>query len=67
MLGVQVHAASKRVVISSCHECVLYLGVNHPPLLLGDNRYLQVPHMLACCCRMMHSAWQYHATQTWVI
>ena len=42
MACLQVHAASQRMTINSCHECTLYLGVNHPPLLLGDNRFLQV-------------------------
>ena len=31
-----------RICISSCHDCVFYLGVNRPPLLLGDNRFVQV-------------------------
>lgn len=35
-------AASVRVCIGSCHECTFYLGVNRPPLLIGDNRFLQV-------------------------
>ena len=35
-------AACVRICISSCHDCVFYLGVNRPPLLLGDNRFVQV-------------------------
>lgn len=36
-------AASIRICISSCHESTFYLGVNRQPLLIGDNRMLQVP------------------------
>lgn len=39
---VQLVAAAVRLYIGSCHDCVFYLGVNRPPLLLGDNRFLQV-------------------------
>ena len=39
---VQLVAAAVRICIASCHDCVFYLGVNRPPLLLGDNRFLQV-------------------------
>ncbi len=35
-------AASVRICISSCHESTFYLGVNRQPLLIGDNRMLQV-------------------------
>ena len=35
-------AASVRLCISTCHECTFYLGVNRPPLLVGDNRVLRV-------------------------
>lgn len=38
----QLIAGCARVCISSCHESVFYLGVNRPPLLLGDNRFVQV-------------------------
>ncbi|KAK9824118.1 hypothetical protein WJX72_007884 [[Myrmecia] bisecta] len=38
----QLIASCVRICISACHDCVLYLGVNHPPLLLGDNRFLQM-------------------------
>jgi TBCC domain-containing protein 1 len=37
----QLVAAAVRILVSSCHDCVFYLGVNRPPLLLGDNRFLQ--------------------------
>ena len=37
----QLVAAAARILITSCHDCVFYLGVNRPPLLLGDNRFLQ--------------------------
>ena len=36
-------AGCARICISSCHESVFYLGVNQPPLMLGDNRFVQVP------------------------
>lgn len=40
-------AACVRICITSCHDCVFYLGVNRPPLLLGDNRFVQVGALLA--------------------
>ncbi|KAK3134103.1 hypothetical protein QOZ80_6AG0545050 [Eleusine coracana subsp. coracana] len=39
---VQIIAASKRICIANCRECVFYLGVNHQPLIVGDNHKLQV-------------------------
>lgn len=39
---VQLVSSAVRLSIASCHDCVFYLGVNRPPLLLGDNRFLQV-------------------------
>lgn len=51
----QLIAGCVRICISSCHDCVFYLGVNRPPLLLGDNRFVQVGWInlcyltLACC------------------
>ncbi|CAL5225377.1 g8182 [Coccomyxa viridis] len=39
---VQLVAAAVRLYIASCHDCVFYLGVNRAPLLLGDNRFLQM-------------------------
>ena len=38
----QLVAGCVSICISSCHDCVFYLGVNRPPLLLGDNRFVQV-------------------------
>ena len=38
----QLVAATTRICIATCHDCVFYLGVNRPPLLIGDNRFLQV-------------------------
>ncbi|DBB03885.1 TPA: hypothetical protein ACH3X1_012971 [Trebouxia sp. C0004] len=40
----QLIAGCVRICISSCHDCVFYLGVNRPPLMLGDNRFVQVMH-----------------------
>ncbi len=39
---VSVIATGKRICIAGCHDCIFYLGVNHHPLLLGDNRFVQV-------------------------
>ncbi|CAL5041928.1 unnamed protein product [Urochloa decumbens] len=39
---VQIIAASKRICIANCRECTFYLGVNHQPLIVGDNHKLQV-------------------------
>lgn len=42
---VQVIAAATSTVISTCHDCIFYLGTNRPPIFLGDNRYVQLaPH-----------------------
>uniref|UniRef100_J3MFV2 TBCC domain-containing protein 1 n=1 Tax=Oryza brachyantha TaxID=4533 RepID=J3MFV2_ORYBR len=39
---VQIIAASKRICVANCRECIFYLGVNHRPLIVGDNHKLQV-------------------------
>lgn len=39
---VQVITATKRICIANCRECVFFLGVNQPPLILGDNHKIQV-------------------------
>ncbi|XP_010913921.1 uncharacterized protein [Elaeis guineensis] len=39
---VQVITAAKRICIANCRECVLFLGVNQRPLIVGDNHKLQV-------------------------
>lgn len=33
-------ACCASIVIWSCHDCVFHLGVNRPPYLMGDNRFL---------------------------
>lgn len=38
----QVIATSVRCYISSCHDCTACLGVNHPPYLIGDNRFISI-------------------------
>jgi len=43
---VQIIAASKRICIANCRECIFYLGVNHQPLIVGDNHKLQVSFAL---------------------
>uniref|UniRef100_A0A0E0R5P0 TBCC domain-containing protein 1 n=1 Tax=Oryza rufipogon TaxID=4529 RepID=A0A0E0R5P0_ORYRU len=45
---VHIIAASKRICIANCHECIFYLGVNHQPLVLGDNHNLQVAPFNTC-------------------
>ncbi|KAK4799882.1 hypothetical protein SAY86_025247 [Trapa natans] len=39
---VHIIVAAKRVCIANCRECMLFLGVNQPPLIVGDNHKLQV-------------------------
>lgn len=39
---VQVVAAARRAVVNTCHDCILYLGCPQQPLLLGDNRFVQL-------------------------
>jgi TBCC domain-containing protein 1 len=39
---VQIICAARSVCVNTCHDCILYLGANAPPLLLGDNRFLQL-------------------------
>lgn len=39
---VQLITCAARLVVSSCHDCIFYLGVNRAPLLTGDNRFIQV-------------------------
>ena len=42
---VQLVVAAQRVVVNTCHDCILYLAVNRAPVLLGDNRFVQLaPH-----------------------
>ena len=43
----QLIAGCVRICISSCHDCVFYLGVNRAPLMLGDNRFVQVTYQPA--------------------
>ncbi|KAG2244014.1 hypothetical protein Bca4012_035042 [Brassica carinata] len=39
---VHVIAATKRICIANCRECVFFLGVNQRPLIVGDNHKLQM-------------------------
>ncbi|KAK4766444.1 hypothetical protein SAY87_008086 [Trapa incisa] len=39
---VHIIVAAKRVCIANCRECMLFLGVNQPPVIVGDNHKLQV-------------------------
>ncbi|KAJ1278353.1 hypothetical protein BS78_04G073200 [Paspalum vaginatum] len=45
---VHVIAAARRICIANCRECIFYLGVNHQPLVLGDNHKLQVAPFNTC-------------------
>ncbi|CAL4970825.1 unnamed protein product [Urochloa decumbens] len=45
---VHIIAAAKRICIANCRECIFYLGVNHQPLVLGDNHKLQVAPFNTC-------------------
>ena len=50
---VQLITAAARLIVSSCHDCILYLGVNHAPLLIGDNRFIQA----RLCLSLAFPAW----------
>ncbi|XP_047327391.1 TBCC domain-containing protein 1-like isoform X2 [Impatiens glandulifera] len=39
---VHVVVAAKRICAANCRECIFFLGVNQPPLMVGDNHKLQV-------------------------
>lgn len=45
---VQIITAAKRICIANCRECIFYLGVNHQPLIVGDNHKLQVSSFFLC-------------------
>ncbi|GAB4846358.1 Transmembrane 9 super member 2 [Ancistrocladus abbreviatus] len=38
---VHLITVAKQVCIANCRECVFFLGVNHRPLIVGDNHKLQ--------------------------
>ncbi len=38
----QLIAAAVRVIVSSCHDCVLNLATPRPPLLIGDCRFVRL-------------------------
>ncbi|CAA0812711.1 Tubulin binding cofactor C domain-containing protein [Striga hermonthica] len=38
---VHLITAARRICIANCRECLFFLGVNQPPLLVGDNHKLQ--------------------------
>lgn len=39
---VQLVAVTKQLTINTCHDCIAYVGVTSSPLLLGDNRFVQL-------------------------
>jgi hypothetical protein len=47
---VHIIAAAKRICIANCRECIFYLGVNHQPLIVGDNHKLHVRFCYSFCC-----------------
>lgn len=54
---VQVVAATASAAVNTCHDCILYLGTNRPPVLLGDNRFVQLaPHNAGYECLPEHMA-----------
>jgi len=57
----QLIAGCVRICISSCHDCVFYLGVNRPPLMLGDNRFVQVTHLACFDTAGVHDCATWHA------
>ena len=52
---VQLICAAARIIVSSCHDCILHLAVNRAPLLIGDNRFLQVRHAVPYCFSGSHA------------
>ena len=38
----QVIAVTLHVVVHTCHDCIIYVATNRPPLMLGDNRFVQL-------------------------
>ncbi|XP_024317362.1 TBCC domain-containing protein 1 isoform X3 [Brachypodium distachyon] len=48
---VHIIAAAKRICIANCRECIFYLGVNHQPLIVGDNHKLHVRFCYSFGCK----------------
>lgn len=38
----QVISVSSHIVVNSCHDCILYTATNRTPLIVGDNRFVQL-------------------------
>ncbi len=38
----QVVAVTSHTVINTCHDCIVYAASNRPPLIVGDNRFVQL-------------------------
>ena len=38
----QVVAVTSHTVINTCHDCIIYAASNRPPLIVGDNRFVQL-------------------------
>eukprot|EP01025_Chloroclados_australasicus_P004780 TRINITY_DN11278_c0_g2_i6.p1 TRINITY_DN11278_c0_g2~~TRINITY_DN11278_c0_g2_i6.p1 ORF type:complete len:607 (+),score=36.83 TRINITY_DN11278_c0_g2_i6:265-2085(+) len=42
---VELHVACKRILLSSCQQCTVYLGTEEKPVIIGDSRFLVfAPH-----------------------
>ncbi|WPT14317.1 TBCC domain-containing protein 1 [Picochlorum sp. SENEW3] len=38
----QVVSVSSHIVVNTCHDCILYSATNRSPLVMGDNRFVQL-------------------------
>jgi hypothetical protein len=38
----QMVSVASHIVINTCHDCIVYAASNRPPLLVGDNRFVQL-------------------------
>lgn len=38
----QVVSVSSHIVVNTCHDCILYTATNRSPLIVGDNRFVQL-------------------------
>lgn len=64
----QVIAVTSHLVVNTCHDCIFYVATNRPPLLLGDNRFIQLApynagyehleeHMISCGIEKNRNLW----------
>lgn len=38
----QVVSVTSHIVVNTCHDCILYTATNRSPLIVGDNRFVQL-------------------------